>query len=859
MSETTPPFDDDTRDASRGDTSQENAPVWLRPDGGFESAASHHQGVLSEPALADSFPGYEGQVVESRRLDARPASTVPAGEVLSPTLAGRLNNDLFSHQAEALDLLGDGENVVVTTSTSSGKTWVYALQIARNYLSDPESTALCLYPMKALTRDQEQELNDKLRGDWDLDATVGVYDGDTRSDRKREIRRSANVVLTNPAGLNVYLPRHARDSGWHRFYANLDLVVVDEAHEYSGVTGTHVAWILRRLRRVLAHYNTDPQFTLTTATIGNPAEHASRLTGETFRVVDEDGSPRGQRDVVLWEPPVDWDRVDGDQDTSEEAGSADPTADFEQARRSTGSEASTVTAHLGINGVQTLQFCSARQGTEIAAKQTADAAESHDLPGRVDTEPYHAGLGKQSRRAVENGLKTGTVDAVASTNALELGIDIGSVDATVTAGYPGTKQSFWQQVGRAGRGSADALSVLVGSDDAMDAYIFDNPAYLFDDSVEDAVVSIDNDPVYADHLLAAAVERPLTTEDTPYLGGETRLREMVGMWQDAGVLDPTGSLEAGSVTYTGDRRPESRISLYGTSGREFRVVCTNGEIDHDPVAKERAYRDYHEGALFLHGGQQYEVVDVDTEGAHPRIFVERTRTGNYTQTLSTKHVLDLRPEEHCSLAGEYDLYFGRGTVEVTYDEFVVREIKSGEVMRGPLKTGSPPLSLETDVMWVSLPADHLASTIERLEASLLEPTGRASRDARVPREEARYTYAGGIHAAEHGVIQLAPLELMVDNNDIGGLSTPQHHDETIPGPVWFVHDGIDGGVGFTRAIYENFETIVERTKTHIETCDCERRRGCPLCVMSEDCGNNNDPLDRATADLILADVIEAAD
>jgi DEAD/DEAH box helicase domain-containing protein len=834
-----------------------NVPGRLRTDGGSETATSHRQSVLSERALADSFPEYEGQVVESRRLDARPASTVPAGEVLSPALAGRLENDLFSHQAEALDLLGEGENVVVTTSTSSGKTWVYALQIARNYLADPESTALCLYPMKALTRDQEGELNDKLRGDWGLDATVGVYDGDTRSDRKREIRESANVVLTNPAGLNVYLPRHARDSGWHRFYANLDLVVVDEAHEYSGVTGTHVAWILRRLRRVLAHYDADPQFALTTATIGNPAEHAARLTGESFRVVDEDGSPRGRRDVVLWEPPVDWDRVDGEQGDRGEAGPADPTATFEQARRSTGSEASKVTAHLAINGVQTLQFCSARQGTEIAAKQTADAAGSHDVPGGVDVEPYHAGLGKRSRRGVENELKAGTVDAVASTNALELGIDIGSVDATVTAGYPGTKQSFWQQVGRAGRGRADALSVLVGSDDAMDAYILDNPGYLFDDSVEDAVVSIDNDPVYADHLLAAAAERPLTIADAPYLGGETRVREMVGMWQEAGVLDPTGSLDAGGVTYAGDRRPASRISLYGTSGREFQVVCTNGEIDHDPVAKERAYRDYHKGALFLHGGRQYEVVGVDDEGAHPRILVERTRTGHYTQTLSTKRVQDLRPEEHRSLAGGYDLYFGRGTVEVTYDEYVVREINSGEVARGPLETGSPPLSLETDVMWVALPADHLASTIERLEAPLLEPTERASRDARVPGEEARYTYAGGIHAAEHGVIQLAPLELMVDNNDIGGLSTPRHHDETIPGPVWFVHDGIDGGVGFTRAIYEAFDTIIERTKAHIGSCDCGRRRGCPLCVMSEDCGNSNDPLDRATAALILEDVIGA--
>lgn len=857
---------DDTTDRSGGD------------GGPTPAARSHRQDVLSEAALADSIPGYEGQVVASRRLDPRPADTVPPGAVLSPTLATRLEADLFGHQADALAGLDAGENVVVTTSTSSGKTWVYALQIARNYLADPETTALCCYPMKALTRDQERELNDKLRVDWGLDATVGVYDGDTPADRKRRIRESANVVLTNPAGLNVYLPRHARDSGWHRFYANLDLVVVDEAHEYSGITGTHVAWILRRLRRVLRYYDADPQFVLTTATIGNPAEHARRLTGEAFTVVDEDGSPRGRRDVVLWHPPdrsTGSGRTGGADDPDGAGGSTvtegsngdppeavageaqTPTGRVAAYRRSTGSEAARVTAHLALNGMQTLQFCSARQGTEIAARQTLDAAGNHSLPADIDVEPYHAGLGKRTRRSVENDLAAGTVDAVATTNALELGIDIGSVDATVTAGYPGTKQSFWQQVGRAGRGSSDALSVLVGGDDAMDAYILSNPDYLFEGAVEDAVVSIDNEAVYADHLLAAASERPLTAADAGLLGDEQRLEEMVEMWQSAGLLDGAAALDDRGVSYTGDVRPESRISLYGTTGREFEVVRVDGDIDHEPVARERAYREYHEGALLLHAGQQYEVREVLDDGANPRIIVESTRTNRYTQTLSTKQVTDLEPTDHRSLAGEYDIYFGRGTVEVTYDQYLVRELGSGEVVRGPIRTGSPPLTLDTDVMWVALPEAHLADTIDRLEAPLLAPTDRAGRDSRVPEAEARYTYAGGLHAAEHGVIGLAPLELLIDSSDVGGLSTARHHDETVPGPVWFAHDAIDGGIGFTRAIYEEFPAIAARTREHLADCACQRRRGCPLCVMSEHCGNDNDPLDRTTARLILDDVLAA--
>jgi DEAD/DEAH box helicase domain-containing protein len=828
-----------------------------RTDGGADSGGDR-RGVLARAALEETFPGYEGQVVERRRLDARPAETVPPGAVLAPTLADALEDDLFSHQAAALEHLAAGENVAVTTSTSSGKTRVYALQIARNHLADPESTALCLYPTKALTRDQEATLDGTLRDEWGLDPAVGVYDGDTDAERKRRVRGSANVVLTNPAGLNVYLPRHARDGGWHRFYANLELVVVDEAHQYSGVTGTHVAWILRRLRRILRFYDSDPQFVLTSATIGNPAEHAARLTGAEFRVVDEDGSPRGTRDVVLWKPPVDWDRVEGEESGDPTADpSADPAAAFERARRSAGSEAARVTAHLAVDDAQVLQFCSARQGTEIAARQTTDAADSRYRSGAVSVEPYHAGLGKRSRRRVESRLKSGALDAVASTSALELGIDVGSVDATVTAGYPGTKRSFWQQVGRAGRGTADALSVLVGSDDALDAYVLDNPGYLFDDAVEDAVVSIDNERVYADHLLAAADERPLTTDDAPYLGGEERLREVASMWQEAGVLADTGRLDGSGVRYTGAPRPQGRLSLYGTGGREFEVVCADGEIDHDPVARERAYRDYHEGALLLHAGRQYRVVGVDDEGAHPRIRVERTRTDRYTQTLSTKRITDLRPTEHRSLAGAYDLYFGRGTVEITYDRYLVRQISTGDVVRGPLETGSPPMRLDTELMWVALPEDHLARTLDRLEEPLLQPTARAGRDALVPEAEDRYTYAGGLHAAEHGVIRLAPLELLIDNRDVGGLSTPRHAHETVPGPVWFVHDGIDGGVGFSRAIYEQFDALAARTREHLADCDCGRRRGCPLCVMSEDCGNDNDPLDRVTGRLILDDVLDA--
>lgn len=813
-----------------------------RPDTTLNEAS------LSERNFEEAYPEYQGQIKYAERINPRDGKSVNPDKVLQPELADRVGSDLWTHQAEALDLLAEQENVVVTTSTSSGKTWVYALQIARNYLRNPENTALCLFPMKALTRDQKNELQTKLQDDWNLDITIGVYDGDTSSDQKRRIRKQANVILTNPAGLNVYLPRHNKDRGWHRFYNNLELVVVDEAHEYSGVTGTHVAFIIRRLRRLLNYYDTDPQFVMTTATIGNPAEHGARLTGAEFSVVDEDGSPRGQRDIIFWEPPIDESQLSDNPD--------DPLGDYEQARVATGTEAASVTAHLGINGAQTLQFCTARQGTEVGAKQIVNAAQDHPESGFVETQAYHAGLGKQQRRQVETRLKNEQLDAVATTNALELGIDIGSVDATVTAGYPGTRQSFWQQVGRAGRGDNDAVSVLIGGMDAMDGYIFEHPSYLTEaESVEDAVVSISNEQIYSDHILAAASERPLQSEDAMFFGDESRFGETVAMWQKAGFLEEVGSLDGGGVTYTGDPRPQSRISLYGTDSTEYTVICKHGEIDHDPVSKERAYRDYHEGALFLHAGQQYKVAKVDHTSPRPQITVTKTDVHSYTQTQSNKSIQDITVINHRPLANGYDLYFGEGTVNIQYDRYHVRDIYTGDIIQHGLKTGSPPLELNTELMWVSLPEQHCSKTIAALDGNYLVPSTRAEEDRRVPDEPARYTYAGGLHAAEHGIIQLAPLELMIDNADVGGLSTPRHHHHTTPGPVWFIHDGIDGGVGFSKAIYENFTALAKRTLDRVENCQCSRRRGCPLCVMSEHCGNNNDPLDTLSGSMILNDVL----
>ncbi|WP_435320518.1 DEAD/DEAH box helicase [Haloarchaeobius sp. TZWSO28] len=792
--------------------------------------------------LADSFPRYDDQIVHVATQDAREAQRVPAGEVLRPQLARRLPFDPYTHQAEALNRLADGENVCVATSTSSGKTWVYALQIARNYLDDPDSTALLVYPTKALSRDQEQQLSD-LFDDLGLDLTVAVYDGDTPQDRRKHIRENADVVITNFAGVNVYLGHHRR---WHDFYSSCALLVVDESHTYTGVHGMHVAWTIRRLRRVLDHTDSDPQLVCTSATIGNPAEHSERLTGAPFSVVDEDGSPHGRRDIVFWNPPLDTDSLPEDADLEE----------YKQARASAGDQAASLTAHLGLHGIQTLTFTRSRQGTEIGAKQAVNAARKHPLSGYLSVEPYHAGHGKQTRRGTEYELKSGSLDAVISTNALELGIDIGSVDATVLTGYPGTRQSFWQQLGRSGRGDSDALSVLVARADAIDQYILDEPAYLLGDNVEDAVVGLENNPVYAQHVRCAAHELPLTTEDRQWFDGE-RLDRAVEMFKDVGEL--VGDLDHG-VTYNGGPRPQMDISMYNTGGTQFDVRRRDGDIDMEPIDKERAYREFHKGALVLHSGVEYEVVAFEEDRPNPYVELQSVHTNEYSETLSDIDIHDLEEERSRDLGDGWRVCWGTGLVDVHYSHFRRRDIESGEITQPLRPTGLGPLSMRTQLMWVELPQGMREACVERVVFGDGDDDDDADADREaqtvddLPGSEIDQIFMGGLHAAEHGMIKLAPLELRMDKSDLGGLSVSQHPETGKP--TWFIYDGVSGGLGFSKAIYEVVETLATTTRNRIDGCACKGTRGCPSCVMDSQCGSDNEPLHTDAAVDVLSELLD---
>ncbi|AEH37724.1 DEAD/DEAH box helicase [Halopiger xanaduensis] len=872
--------------------------------------ATDHSGIpITGDELTDTFPGYRADNdVSVLELPGRDASTVPNEDVLRPELAGPLENDLYSHQADALEALAREENVCVATSTSSGKTRIYALQIARNYLEaqarGEDSTAYVLYPTKALSRDQERELND-LFDDLGLEISVRVYDGDTeRGQTRRQIREEADVIISNFAGVNTYLHDHDR---WARFLSACDLVVIDESHTYTGVHGMHVAWIVRRLKRVLEYYASDPQFVLTSATIGNPGEHSEALIDEPVTVVDEDGSPTGPRDLVLWNPPPRA-REDGDDERDEwnEAGeetevTEDGPADAIVERVPATVEAPRLLSHLTYHDAQTLLFSPSRKLAELSVKRASkhrhDNRRYYTNPDRGSAiEPYHAGHSRKKRHGTEHQLKTGVLDGVASTNALELGINIGEMDATVQLGYPGQRQSFWQQIGRAGRGTKRALSVLVAEHRTLDQYVVNNPDYLLENDVEDAVVDVDNDAVFAQHLRCAADELAIDESDIGRLADRERLERAIEMWRRAGQLQ--GSLETG-VSYVGPPRPQQSISLYATTGEEYEVELADGvdeEYDPqmEPLAEERVLRDFHEGAVRLHQGQQYEVVDVEHDAPRPSVTVRPTDVDYYTRTRTDVTVLDAVSEESREI-GDFTLHFGRGRVLVyhgTYDKVAVH---GGKKKEQAIPTDNPPLSMETQLCWLEVPQYVEDALVEKYrEFEVPEMDGDLAQTAHLG-------YAGGLHAAEHATIGVAPLELMVDKRDLGGLATltidshldqsPTETDgfgtaapdgdapeniaaaeatvreiaqglERDPASGWFIYDGIDGGLGFARAIYENFEAVARRAREHIADCDCGRVDGCPACVMDEQCGNDNQPLHRDAAvdvlDQLLGDAGEEA-
>jgi DEAD/DEAH box helicase domain-containing protein len=754
-----------------------------------------------------------GDIVHLASIPAHPASFAELSEPLPRALAAAVRDlgigRFYSHQAEAIDRVRRGEDVLTVTPTASGKSLVYLLPTFESALLRPGRRSLYLFPYKALAQDQRQGIEELAAAaarhggvvpqGGDLPGhgrpvSVAIYDGDTTETRRREIKADPpDILITNPDMLHLgLLPHH---ESWRPLFANLDFVVVDELHVYRGIFGSHLHHILKRLRRIAALYGSTPRFVASSATVANPGRLGEGLTGRPFSVVDQSGAPRAARHLMFLNPSV--------------------------------SPYTAATAVLSWSldaGFRAIAFTKARKITELLHSWLLQSAPR--WRGRVSA--YRSGYLPEERREIEERLFRGDLQGVISTSALELGVDIGGLDVCVLVGYPGSIVSSWQRIGRVGREDRESLTVLIGMPDALDQYFMTHPGEFLSRGCEEVVFDPENPVVAKAHLVCAGAEAPIEERDRA-LYGEANFA-LVADLERSGALARDAE---GSRWYSLRRRPQRDINLRSTGStyaiqdeRSRRVI---GSID-----GVRAFHETHAGAIYLHHGQQYLVRSLDIETR--RVGVEPVDADYYTQVRGEKETAILETLEERQ-EGPLAISLGRLEVTERITGYEKRRL-NGRDRLGIFDLTLPPLTFETVGLWLTLP--------DALQEMVRARGGH---------------FMGGIHAAEHAMISLFPLLAICDRGDIGGISYTLHPQ--IGRSAIFIYDGHPGGVGLAAKGFRSIEDLIGRTVDLLRACPCET--GCPSCVQSPKCGNGNNPLDKEAASLVLETILgrrpleEAAD
>jgi DEAD/DEAH box helicase domain-containing protein len=735
-------------------------------------------------------PVYRNRVVHSEVTEPSGARYGSLRTPLPPSLASYLeqkNIRLYSHQCDAIDRIRTGKNVIITTPTASGKTLSFNLPVFENLETDPAARALYLYPTKALSNDQLSTL-EQMAAFTGIGARPAIYDGDTPQSKRAAIRDNARIILSNPYELHQILSWHPK---WRSFFSGLQFIVIDEAHRYRGVFGSHIALLLRRLLRLCRFYGSSPQFVLSTATIANPVEFAGNLTGRPFDLVHEDGSPRGRRTFVLYNPFYDG-----------------------IGERSAHQETKDLLLSCIREDLQTLCFTGSRKMAELVTLWAREDAR-HISARLADTiSAYRAGYLPEERRTLERQLKDGLMKGIVSTNALELGIDIGTLDAVILSGYPGTMMSAWQQAGRAGRNGTDSLAILVAMANPLDQYFMNHPDRFFSRSHEQAIVDTHNPYIVSGHLLCAAAELPVNdTNDTSFFG-----ESLAPLLADLATHDLVRKTARGWV-YSGRGRAAEAVRLDGVPGPTFRILCKGKLLE--TMDQGQAFREAHKGAIMLHQGITYVVSEMDRE--NHAIRVSETDVDYYTQPLKEVSLRIVGTTGSRTVNGVKCSF---GDVEVT-ETITGYNVKRGDTIIGIEPLNLPPITFMTKAFWIVPPGSIGQNVIA------------ADRDL-----------AGGLHGAEHAIIALMPLYVMCDRWDIGGLSSPMFGETGEP--VIFVYDAYEGGIGLAEKAYEILPGLLASAHELVRDCTCEK--GCPSCIYSPKCGNDNQPLDKEATVQILGEL-----
>ncbi len=718
---------------------------------------------------------------ESPAAFAEPA--VPLPEELIRIMKDSGISVLYRHQAEAIDHIRAGRHTVVATPTASGKTLIYNLPILENILKNPASRTMCLFPLKALAQDQLRafgEMSGRIRG---IRPSAAIYDGDTTAWQRKKIRENPpNVLLTNPEMLHLsFLPWHMQ---WSEFLSGLDLVVVDEVHTYRGLMGSHMANVFRRFLRICALYGSAPVFVFSSATVANPTELTSDLTGLKVETVTRSGAPRGRKYLLFMES------LSGPARTS------------------------ILLLKAALHrGLRTIVYAQSRKLTELIAIWAG--SKSGAFAEKISA--YRAGFLPEERREIEAMLSDGSLLAVISTSALELGIDIGDLELCLLTGYPGTIVATWQRAGRVGRSGQDSAVILVAGEDALDQYFLRNPQELMTREPEAAVVNPFNPEIVKKHLICAAAELPIRT-DEKFLVPEP-VRKSVAELEEKGDLLRS---EDGKELYSRRKSPHRGVDLRGT-GTRFAIICAKTGRNMGEIDGFRAFRETHPGAVYIHNGETFLVNTLDP--ATMTVKVTSARLSYYTRVRSVKTTEILEISEEKAVWGTR-VFCGKLKVTDQVTGYEKRQMHGSRSI-GIVPIDLPPQIFETEGIWFRIP-----------------------REVRQNTETANRHFMGGIHAIEHAAIGIFPLLVMTDRNDLGGISTDFHSQ--VQNAAVFIYDGVPGGAGLTRQAYYKAGELLEATLKVIRDCPCES--GCPSCVHSPKCGSGNRPIDKQAAVFILEQI-----
>jgi DEAD/DEAH box helicase domain-containing protein len=727
---------------------------------------------------------YGREIVHHEILESSPAMYAPLTPGLPEPLRDSLKQTgihrLYTHQVEAINSVRTGNNVVTVTPTASGKTLNFLLPVLEAIIKDPTSHALLFFPIKALSQDQYKRIKELLDYSGLEEITVSVYDGDTPKSERTNLRRNPpNIVITNPDMLHHgMLPFHSQ---WHSFFRNLKYVVVDELHGYKGVFGSNVLQIFHRLRRVCKFYRSNPQFIAASATIGNPRKLAKELTGLEFEVVEKSGAPTAKRHILFVNPI---------------------------------SSLYTSTVRLfgdSINSdLKTIVFTKARKITELIQQWTLQS--NPDLYDKISA--YRSGYLPKERREIETRLRSGELDGVIATSALEMGIDIGGLDVAILVGYPGTIAATWQRGGRVGRKDRDSLIILVAMPDALDQYFMRHPADFFRRTVESAVVDGNNQYLLERHLACAAQEVPLKVDETIYPPEalKTALKTLV---ENGDLLEAAG----GAVYFPKKKQPQLDVDIRG-AGANFSIFEQGTKRLIGKLSTWQAMSECHPGAVYLHHGNTYLSSELDL--GRQEIKVQKKDVAYYTQTKGEKQTEILEVYENRK-NDYYEVSLGKLKVTESVIGYEKRSTASREKLSDhPLDL--PPVKYETIGIWFQVSNDVIAALLE-LEKHPM----------------------GALHAVEHSTLALLPLFAMCDRNDLGGISFTRHV-ETGTATI-FLYDGHPGGVGLANRAYEILDELFKKVLHLVENCPCDD--GCPSCIHSPKCGHGNQPLDKDGCVILL--------